>query len=54
MEGALMLLMFSAFLAILVFRMDQNEKKSKKEDDYKKAFMEGYTQGLKNEDEHKS
>lgn len=50
MEGVLMLLLFSAFLAVLVFKMDANEKKSEKEDDCKKAYMEGYQEGLKNKD----
>ena len=43
MEGAMMLLLFSAFLVIVIYRMDQNEKQSKKDDEsiYKAGFRDG-------------
>ena len=43
MEGAMMLLLFSAFLVIVIYRMDQNEKKANRHDDdaYKSGFEDG-------------
>lgn len=43
MEGAMMLLLFSAFLVIVIYRMDQNEKKASNDDDasYKTGFEDG-------------
>ena len=44
MEGAMMLLLFSAFLVIVIYRMDQNEKQSKKDD--KSIYEAGFRDGM--------
>lgn len=44
MEGAMMLLLFSAFLVIVIYRMDQNEKKSNT--DEKSAYEAGFREGM--------
>lgn len=43
MEGAMMLLLFSAFLVIVIYRMDQNEKKSNTDEEsaYRMGFHDG-------------
>ena len=43
MEGAMMLLLFSAFLVIVIYRMDQNEKRSTRDDKsmYEAWFRDG-------------
>lgn len=48
MEGAMMLLLFSAFLVVIIYRMDVNEKKAKtdEKDLYQAGFMEGIRQGM--------
>lgn len=44
MEGAMMLLLFSAFLVIVIYRMDQNEKQSSKDD--KSMYEAGFRDGM--------
>ena len=44
MEGAMMLVLFSAFLVIVIYRMDQNEKKSNT--DEKSAYEAGFREGM--------
>lgn len=48
MEGAMMLLLFSAFLVVIIYKMDVNEKKAKtdEKDLYQAGFMEGIRQGM--------
>lgn len=48
MEGAMLLLLFSAFLVVIIYRMDVNEKKAKidEKDLYQAGFMEGIRQGM--------
>lgn len=48
MEGALMLMLLTGFLAFIVYRMDQNEKNSEKpgEDVSEKEFW--YRKGVEN------
>lgn len=44
MEGAMMLLLFSAFLVIVIYRMDQNEKQSTRDD--KSMYEAGFRDGM--------
>lgn len=44
MEGAMMLLLFSAFLVIVIYRMDQNEKKSNTDEE--SAYRIGFHDGM--------
>ena len=44
MEGAMMLLLFSAFLVIVIYRMDQNEKQSTRDDKY--TYEAGFCDGM--------
>lgn len=52
MEGAIMLMLLTAFLVFVVYRMDQNEKKSPREedetlnDDYVRGFKDGMNWGV--------
>lgn len=48
MEGAMLLLLFSAFLVVIIYKMDVNEKKAKtdEKDLYQAGFMEGIRQGM--------
>lgn len=47
MDGALALLLFSVFLAFLVYRMDQNESKNDAEKkSYKDILEDVYTKGF--------
>lgn len=47
MDGALALLLFSGFLAFLVYRMDQNESKNDAEKkSYKDILEDVYNQGF--------
>lgn len=48
MEGAMLLLLFSAFLVLIIYKMDANEKKAKtdEKDLYQAGFMEGIRQGM--------
>lgn len=48
MEGAMMLLLFSAFLVVIIYKMDVNEKKAKTDEKnlYEAGFMEGIRQGM--------
>lgn len=53
MEGAIMLMLLTGFLAFIVYRMDQNELKSKNpgrdisenNSDYQRGFMDGIRWG---------
>ena len=45
MEGAMTLLLFSAFLVIVIYRMDQNEKK-KSNTDEESAYRMGFHDGM--------
>lgn len=44
MEGAMMLLLFSAFLVVVIYKMDQNEKQAHKDD--KSAYEAGFRDGM--------
>ena len=44
MEGAMMLLLFSAFLVIVIYKMDQNEKQSTRDD--KSMYEAGFRDGM--------
>ena len=44
MEGAMMLLLFSAFLVIVIYRMDQYEKQSTRDD--KSMYEAGFRDGM--------
>lgn len=44
MEGAMMLLLFSAFLVVVLYKMDANEKKSTT--DEKSAYEAGFREGM--------
>ena len=48
MAGAMLLLLFSAFLVVIIYKMDVNEKKAKtdEKDLYQAGFMEGIRQGM--------
>ena len=48
MEGAMLLLLFSAFLVVIIYKMDVNEKKAKADEKnlYEAGFMEGIRQGM--------
>lgn len=48
MEGAMLLLLFSAFLVVIIYKMDVNEKKAKtdEKDLYQAGFIEGIRQGM--------
>lgn len=48
MEGAMMLLLFSAFLVVIIYKMDVNEKKAKTDEKnlYEAGFMEGIRQRM--------
>lgn len=48
MEGAMLLLLFSAFLVVIIYKMDVNEKKAKTDEKnlYEAGFMEGIRQGM--------
>lgn len=47
MDGAIALLLFSGFLAFLVYRMDQNESKNDSErKSYKDILEDVYNQGF--------
>lgn len=41
MEGAMLLLLFSAFLVVIIYKMDVNEKNL-----YEAGFMDGVRQGM--------
>ena len=45
MDGAMMLLLFSAFLVLVIYRMDQNEKKAGRQDD--ESYKAGFEDGMK-------
>ena len=50
MDGAVLLLLFSAFLVFVTYRMDQNDKRHEEksepyEDILKRAYMEGFNAG---------
>ena len=45
MEGAMMLLLFSAFLVVILYKMDANEKQSKRDD--RDAYEIGFRDGMK-------
>lgn len=57
MEGAIMLMLLTGFLAFIVYRMDQNELKSKNpggdisenNSDYQRGFMDGMRWGISKE-----
>lgn len=49
MEGAAMLLLFSAFLVVVLYKMDANEKQSKRDD--QDAYEIGFRDGMKWSDE---
>lgn len=44
MEGAMMLLLFSAFLVVVIYKMDQNEKQSTRDD--KSMYEAGFRDGV--------
>lgn len=44
MEGAMMLLAFSGFLVLVIYKMDQNEKQSRKDD--KSMYEAGFRDGM--------
>lgn len=48
MEAIIMLLIFNAFLVLIVYKMDVNEKKAKSDEKnlYEAGFMEGIRQGV--------
>lgn len=48
MEGAMLLLLFSAFLVVIIYKMDVNEKKAKTDEKnlYEAGFMDGVRQGM--------
>lgn len=52
MDGAVMLMLLTAFLVFVVYRMDQNEKKSSQEEDdslnrdYIRGFQDGMNWGV--------
>lgn len=48
MEGAMLLLLFSAFLVVVIYKMDVNEKKAKTDEKnlYEAGFMDGVRQGM--------
>lgn len=48
MEAIIMLLIFDAFLVLIVYKMDVNEKKAKTDEKnlYEAGFMEGIRQGM--------
>ena len=48
MEGAMLLLLFSAFLVVIIYKMDVNEKKAKTDEKnlYEAGFMDGIRQGM--------
>lgn len=55
MEGAMMLMLLTAFLAFIVYRMDQNQSKESESEDsdlYKQGYQNGYLQGM-NCEQHK-
>ena len=45
MDGAMMLMLLTGFLVFVVYRMDQNEKKSSQEED--DSLNDDYIQGFK-------
>lgn len=48
MEAIIMLLIFDAFLVLIVYKMDVNEKKAKTDEKnlYEAGFMDGVRQGM--------
>lgn len=48
MEGAMLLLLFSAFLVVIIYKMDVNEKKAKTDEKnlYEAGFIDGVRQGM--------